>query len=181
MLPIVGGEAFWRRQRMSKRRRVSRDLFGGLIAFIATVVLAAGAGAQDYRQLDRALGKANPSAELIANFNELVSAAANVGSVPPTDSDRAAADAVRATLQDPAALARAKDPAARNMAQGGEEFQQIPDAAIRLDRSIGTRLSGDARKGMVNDFKAVAEYMAIVSPGSNWNCQIRPLGALVGC
>ena len=166
---------------MGKRRRVSRDFFGGLIAFIATVLLAAGAGAQQYSELDRALGKANPSAELIANFNELVASAANVGTVAPTDSDRAAADAMRQTLQDPGALARAKDETARATAQSGAEFQQIPTAAARLDQSIGTRLSGDARKGMVNDFKSVAEYMAIVSPGSNWYCQIRPLGALVGC
>jgi len=181
MLPIVGSTAFLRRQRMTKRRRVFRDLFGGVVAFITTVLLAAGAGAQDYSQLDRALGKANPSAELVASFNELVSSAANVGSAAPTDSDRAAADAVRATLQDPGALARAKDPTARSTAQTGAEFQQIPAAATRLDQSIGSRLSADARKGMSNDFQAVAEYMAIVSPGSNWYCQIHPLGALVGC
>jgi hypothetical protein len=166
---------------MAKRRRVFRDFFGGVTAFIVTVLLAAGAGAQDYSQLDRALGKANPSAELIANFNELVASAANVGSVPPTDSDRAAADAVRATLQDPGALARAKDPNARTAAQSGAEVQQIPALTARLDQSLGSRLSVDGRKGMTNDFSAVAAYMAIVSPGSNWYCQIRPLGALVGC
>jgi hypothetical protein len=166
---------------MAKRRRMFQDLFGGVVAFIATVLLAAGAGAQQFSELDHALRKANPSAELVGNFNELVSAAANVGSVPPTDSDRATAGAVRATLQDPGALARANDPTARAAAQSGAEFQQIPDLAMKLDQSIGTRLSGDARKGMSNDFKAIAEYMAIVSPGSNWYCQIRPLGALVGC
>jgi len=166
---------------MTKRRRALRDVFGGLVAFIATVLLAAGAGAQDYSALDRALGKANPSGELVANFNELVSAAANVSSVPPAESDRAAADAVRATLQDPGALARAKDAAARSTAEAGAEFQQIPSAAAKLDQAIGSRLSADARKGMSTDFTTVAEYMAIVSPGSNWYCQIRPLGALVGC
>ncbi|MES1150433.1 MAG: hypothetical protein ABUL54_00955 [Dongia sp.] len=166
---------------MTKRRRAFRDSFGGVAAFVASVLLAAGAGAQDYSALDRTLGKANPSAELVANFNELVSAAANVGAVPPTESDRAAADAVRATLQDPGALARAKDPTARTAAQSGAEFQQIPGAAAKLDQAIGSRLSADARKGMSTDFTAVAEYMAIVSPGSNWYCQIRPLGALVGC
>jgi hypothetical protein len=166
---------------MAKRRRVFRDCFGGVSAFIVTVLLAAGAGAQDYSQLDRALGKASPSAELMANFNELVASAANIGNVPPTDSDRAAADAVRATLQDPGALARAKDPNARAAAQGGTEVQQIPALASRLDQSIGSRLSVDARKGMTNDFSAVAAYMAIVSPGSNWYCQIHPLGSLVGC
>ena len=166
---------------MTKRQRKFRDLFGGVIAFIATVLLAAGAGAQQPSPLDRALGKANPSAELLASFNELVSSAANVGSAAPTDSDRAAADSVRAMLQDPAALARAKDVTARNAAQSGAEFQQIPAAATRLDQSIGSRLSADARKGMSNDFVAIAEYMAIVSPGSNWYCQIHPVGALVGC
>jgi hypothetical protein len=166
---------------MIKRRRMFRDFFGGVSAFVVTIFLAAGAGAQDYSQLDRALGKANPSAELIANFNELVASAANVGSVAPTDSDRAAADAVRAMLQDPGALARAKDPNARATAQSGAEVQQIPALAARLDQSLGSRLSVDGRKGMTNDFQAVAAYMAIVSPGSNWYCQIHPLGALVGC
>jgi len=162
-------------------KRQSNFAFGGTAALAATVLLAAGAWAQDYSSLDRALGKANPSAELVANFNELVSAAANVGSVPPADSDRAAADAMRQTLQDPGALARAKDPTARTTAQSGAEFQQIPAAAARLDQSIGSRLSADARKGMANDFTAIAEYMAVVSPGSNWYCQIRPLGSLIGC
>ncbi len=142
---------------------------------------AATALAQDYSQLDRALGKANPSGELLANFNELVASAANVGSVAPTDSDRAAAEAVRATLQDPGALARAKDPAARTAAQSGTEVQQIPALSSRLDQSLGSRLSADGRKGMTNDFQAVAAYMAIVSPGSGWYCQIHPLGALLGC
>jgi hypothetical protein len=170
---------------MTEQRRKRRDACGGVTAFLATALLAAGAVAQnypaDYSALDRALGKANPSAELVGNFNELVSAAANIGAIPPTDADRAAAEAMRQTLQDPGALARAKDPTARATAQGGAEFQQIPDAAAKLDQSIGTRLSGDARTGMINDFKAIAEYMAVVSPGSNWACQIRPLGALVGC
>jgi hypothetical protein len=166
---------------MTNRQRKRRDMFGGVAAFVATVLLAAGAGAQDYSALDRALGKTNPPAELVANFNELVASAANIGSVPPTDADKAAAEAMRQTLQGPTALARAKDPTARATTQAGAEFQQIPTAAARLDQSIGTRLSADARTGMVNDFKAVAEYMAVVSPGSNWYCQIRPLGALTGC
>ena len=166
---------------MTKRRRVFRDLFGGVIAFIATVLLAAGAGAQQFSELDRALSKANPSAELVGNFNELVSAAANIGAAAPTDQDRANAEQVRGMLQDAGGLTRAKDANARATAQSGAEFQQIPGLAAKLDQSIGSRLSGDARMGMGNDFKAVAEYMAIVNPGSNWICTIRPLGALVGC
>lgn len=151
------------------------------MAFIATVLLAAGAGAQDTGPLDRALRKADPSAELVANFNELVSSAANIGGLPPTDADRAEAEAVRAVLQNPSGIARAKDPTAREASQGSAEFQQVAAAADRLDQNIGSRLSADARKGMSTDFTAVAEYMAIASPGSNWYCRIRPLGALVGC
>jgi hypothetical protein len=52
---------------------------------------------------------------------------------------------------------------------------------MRLDQSIGTRLTGDAKGAMRRDFNAVAEYMAVVQPGSNWYCQIHPIGALLGC
>ena len=140
------------------------------------------AAAQDFTAVDRALRKADPSAELVGSFNELVSAAANIGAAPATDQDRANAESLRTILQDPASLARAKDASARAAAQSGADFQQIPNLAMKLDQSIGTRLSADARTGMSNDFKAVAEYLAIVSPAtSGWYCQIRPLGALVGC
>jgi hypothetical protein len=148
---------------------------------VLTMLLAAGAGAQDFSRLDRAPGKPDPSAELLANFNELVASAANIGSAPPTDQDRAEADRVRALLQDPGGIARAQDQAARAAAQSSPAFQQIPALAMRLDQSIGDRLSSDARTGMGNDFKAVAEYMAIVAPGEAWYCIIRPVGALVGC
>lgn len=137
--------------------------------------------AQDYAALDRALGKANPSAELIANFNELVSASANIATVPPTEEDRTEAEQVRAVLQNPSGLTRAKDPLVREATQRSAEFQQISNAAAKLEQNIGTRLSGDARTGMSNDFKAVAEYLAIASPGSNWYCRVKPLGALIGC
>lgn len=151
---------------------------------MATVAMTCGAtlaAAQDFSALDRALGKANPSGELLGSFNELVASAANIGSTPPTDADRAAADQVRAMLQDPNAVARARDATARGAAQAGPEFQQIPGVAARLDQSIGTRMSADGRAGMARDYAAVAEYMAVVSPGSNWYCQIRPLGVLIGC
>jgi len=157
-----------------------RKLLMGMAALVATAFCQA-AIAQDYSALDRALGKPNPSAELISNFNELAASAANIGSVTPTEADHAAADGVRALLQDPNALARARDPNAQAAAQSGAEFQQIPALAARLDQSIGTRLTGDARGSMRRDFSAVAEYMAVVQPGSNWYCQIRPIGALVGC
>ncbi|HVZ02397.1 MAG TPA: hypothetical protein VHA35_23025 [Dongiaceae bacterium] len=166
---------------MARRRPMFRDVPGGVTACIVTALLAAGAGAQDFSALDRALRKPDPAGELVANFNELVSSAANIGAVPPTDQDRAAAAQVRGILQDSVALARARDANARAAAQGGAEFQQIPALAARLDQSIGTRLSGDARKGMGTDFAAVAAYMAIASPGSDWYCRIKPLGALVGC
>jgi hypothetical protein len=166
---------------MTKRRRKFLDALGGVTAFTATVLLATSAGAQDFSALDRVLGKGNPSAELVANFNELVSSSANIGTVPPTEQDRTEAEQVRAVLQNPSGLTRAKDPTTREATQGSAEFQQIANAAAKLDQSIGTRLSADARKGMSTDFQAVAEYMAIASPGSNWYCRIRPLGALMGC
>jgi hypothetical protein len=165
---------------MTKRRKFL-NAFGGVSACMATALLANGAGAQDYSALDRALGKGNPSAELVADFNELVSATANISSVPATEQDRTEAEQVRAVLQNPSGLTRAKDPTVREATQASAEFQQISTAAAKLDQSIGTRLSGDARKGMSTDFQAVAEYLAVVSPGSNWYCRIKPLGALIGC
>ena len=159
----------------------ARNRLLGTMALAATAMVWQAAGAQDYSALNRALAKPNPSAELISNFNELAASAANIGAVSPTDADHAAADSVRAMLQDPAAVARARDPNAQAAAQSGAEFQQMPALAQRLDASIGTRLTGDARRAMRNDFIAVGEYMAVVQPGSNWYCQIRPLGALVGC
>jgi hypothetical protein len=163
------------------KRRVLRKWLCAVSGFLMTVFLAAGAGAQDFSRLDRALGKPDPSGELLANFNELVASAANIGAVPPTDQDRAEADRVRALLQDPAGIARAQDQAARAAAQSSPVFQQIPTLAMRLDQAIGDRLSSDARTGMSNDFKAVAEYMAIVAPSEAWYCIIRPVGSLVGC
>jgi hypothetical protein len=151
------------------------------MTILATVWGTATASAQDYAALDRALGKANPSAELVANFNELVSAAANIGAAPATPEDRTEAEQIRAVLQNPSGLTRAKDPTVREATQHSAEFQQIANAAAKLEQNIGTRLSADARAGMSTDFKAVAEYLAVISPGSNWYCRVKPLGALIGC
>jgi hypothetical protein len=181
MRSMSGSEISGQESEMIRRRQNFRNMVGGATAFIATALLAGSAGAQDYAALDRALGKANPGAELVANFNELVSSAANVGAAAPTDADRAEAEQVRAVLQNPSGVTRAKDATSREATQASAEFQQIGAAASRLDQSIGTRLSADARKSLSNDFQAVGEYMAVASPGSNWYCRIKPLGALIGC
>jgi hypothetical protein len=133
-------------------------------------------------ELETALRKTDPAAELTADFNELVSSAANIAPASPTaEQDRARAQAVRAQLQNSANLARAADPNQRTATASSPGYPPVDALAARLDQSIGSRLSADGRAGMVRDFKTIAQYLAVVAPGDSWYCQIRSLGSLVGC
>ena len=138
---------------------------------LAAVLIGSGVVAQGLTELDRALGKPDPSGELVAGFNELASATTNIA--PPSasaDQDRAKAAEVRAALQDPAGIALARDPAQRGNAEA--VAPQIAQLAANLEQNIGSRLSADAKAGLVRDFKSVAQYMVIVRPGDLWYCQI---------
>jgi hypothetical protein len=160
-------------ERMTKR-------LAGLTALALTALIGSSALAQGLPELDRALAKADPNGELVADFNELVSAATNIA--PPSasmDQDRAKAAEVRAILQDPAGLAVARDSAHRAAADAAAA--QITQLAASLEQNIGDRLSGDAKTGMVQDFKAVAQYMQIVHPGDPWYCQIHGTRVLLPC
>lgn len=126
------------------------------------------------------LAKADPNGELLADFNELVSAATNIA--PPSaaaDQDRAAAARVRAVLQDPAGIALARDSAHRAAADAAAA--QITQLAATLEQNIGNRLSADAKAGMVRDFKTVAQYLQIVRPNQAWFCAIHGTRVLLPC
>lgn len=155
-----------------------RVLFG--VSAVAAVLFGQGVLAQGLPELDRALAKADPGAELVADFNELVSAATNIApaSAAP-DQDRAKVAEVRTALQDPNGIAMARDSAHRAAADA--TAAQITQLAASLEQNIGGRLSGDAKAGMVQDFKTVAQYMQIVRPGDPWYCQIHGTRVLLPC
>src|SRR3954465_4469413 len=147
---------------MTKRR-----MLAGMAAISLAALIGHGALAQGLPELDRALAKADPSAELVADFNELVSATTNIApSSTAPDQDRAKAAEVRAALQDPTGVAMARDSAHR--AAAGAAAAQITQLAATLEQNIGDRLSADAKAGMVRDFKTVAQYMQIVHPNDLW-------------
>jgi hypothetical protein len=150
-------------------------------AMLATMaMIGPGAQAQGLPELDRALAKPDPNGELVADFNELVSAATNIAPASATaDQDRAKAAEVRAALQDPNGIALAKDSAHRAAADAAAA--QITQLASTLEQNIGDRLSGDAKAGMARDFKTVAQYMQIVHPGDPWYCQIHGTRVLLPC
>jgi hypothetical protein len=159
--------------------RMTKRLVGS-IALVVAALIGQNALAQGLPELDRALAKADPNGELVADFNELVSAATNIA--PPSasmDQDRAKAAEVRAILQDPAGLAVARDSAHRAAADAAAA--QITQLAASLEQNIGDRLSADAKTGMVQDFKTVAQYMQIVRPGDPWYCQIHGTRVLLPC
>ena len=136
--------------------------------------------AQGLPELDRALAKADPAGELVADFNELISAATN--SAPPSaapDQDKAKVAEVRAALQDPNGIAMARDSAHRAAADAAAA--EITRLAATLEQNIGNRLSADAKTGMVRDFKTVAQYMQIVRPNYLWMCQIHGTRVLLPC
>ena len=154
-------------------------LLAGSVAIGMAAMVGGAALAQDFSALDRALRRPN---DLIDGFNELVASTANIA--PPSqnaDGDRAKAQEIRALLQDPANVGHAADPSLRAAAASSPAMQRIPDLAARLDQGIGTRLSQDARTGLVRDFQSVAEFIAIVNPNDAWYCEIHGIGALVGC
>jgi hypothetical protein len=164
---------------MSMEERMRKHLLRGVVA-VTAVLVAQGALAQGLPELDRALAKADPNAELVADFNELVSAATNIAPASAAaDQDRAKAAEVRAVLQDPAGLALARDSAHR--ASADATAGQISQLAASLEQNIGDRLSADAKAGMVRDFKTVAQYMQIVRPGDAWFCQIHGTRVLLPC
>jgi hypothetical protein len=167
---------------MTKRQWLTGTAAFAAIALFGTGVLSSAALAQSAPELDRALSKADPGAELVADFNELASASANIATPSEApDQDKAKAAEIRAALQDPAGIAAARDPTQRAAAQSGAAFQRIPDLAASLDQGIGTRLSADGRAGMVRDFKTVAEYLAITRPNDGWYCAIHGLRVLLPC
>ncbi|WP_395018710.1 hypothetical protein [Dongia sp.] len=150
------------------------------VSAVAAVLVAQGVLAQGLSELDRALAKADPSGELLAGFNELASATTNIA--PPSaspDQDKAKAAEVRAALQDPNGIALARDPAQRGNADA--VAPRIAQLAATMEQNIGDRLSADAKAGLVNDFKAVAQYMVIVRPGDLWYCQIHGTRVLLPC
>jgi hypothetical protein len=157
-----------------KKRQIST---GAAVLAIA-LMIGCSAWAQAAPELGRALAKTDPAGELVADFNELVSAATNIA--PPSaapDEDRAKAKEVRGALQDPAGLAMARDP----NRQAAAAAPKIAALAASLDQGIGDRLSADARAGMVRDFKTIAQYMAIVRPDDTWYCAIHGLRVLLPC
>src|SRR3954453_14335843 len=94
-------------ERMTKR-------LAGMTALTLAALIGHGALAQGLPELDRALAKSDPNGELVADFNELVSAATNIAPASAAaDQDRAKAAEVRAVLQDPAGIAIARDSARR--------------------------------------------------------------------
>jgi hypothetical protein len=155
-----------------------RVVFG--ISAVAAVLIGQSVLAQGLSELDRALAKPDPSGELLAGFNELASATTNIA--PPSaapDQDKAKATEVRAALQDPNGIALARDSAHRAAADAAAA--QISQLAETMQQNIGDRLSADAKAGLANDFKAVAQYMQIVRPGDAWFCQIHGTRVLLGC
>lgn len=156
----------------------NRLLMGVVTA--TAVLIGHGVLAQGLPELDRALAKADPNGELVADFNELVAAATNIA--PPSassDQDKAKAAEVRAALQDPNGIAMARDSAHRAAADAAAA--QITQLAATLEQNIGNRLSADAKSGMVRDFKTVAQYMQIVRPNDLWFCQIHGTRVLLAC
>jgi hypothetical protein len=169
------GEIWTMEERMTKRR-----MLAGAIAVTMAALMGQSALAQGLPELDRALAKADPNAELVADFNELVSAATNIAPASAAaDQDRAKAAEVRAVLQDPAGVAMARDSAHRAAADAAAA--QIAQLAASLEQNIGDRLSADAKAGMVRDFKTVAQYMQIVRPSDAWFCQIHGTRVLLPC
>ena len=157
-----------------------RLILAGATALTLAALIGQNALAQGLPELDRALAKGDPNGELVADFNELVSATSNIA--PPSatvDQDRAKAAQVRAILQDPNGIPIARDSAHRAAADAAAG--QISQLAASLEQNIGDRLSGDAKTGLVRDFKAVAQYMAIVHPNDAWFCQIHGTRVLLPC
>ena len=155
-------------------------ILGGAGVLAVAAVMGHGVLAQGLPELDRALAKADPAGELVADFNELVTAATNIA--PPSanaDQDKAKAAEVRAALQDPNGIAMARDSAHRAAADAAAA--QINQLAASLEQNIGDRLSADAKAGMAQDFKTVAQYMQIVRPGDAWFCQIHGTRVLLPC
>lgn len=150
------------------------------VAAVTAILLGQGVMAQGLPELDRALEKADPSGELVADFDELVVSATNIA--PPSanaDMDKAKAAEVRAALQDPNGIAMARDSAHRAAADAAAA--QITQLAATLEQNIGNRMSADAKAGMVRDFKTVAQYMQIVRPNDLWFCQIHGTRVLLPC
>jgi hypothetical protein len=146
----------------------------------AAVLVGTGVLAQGLTELDRALAKPDPSGEMLAGFNDLVSATTNIA--PPSaapDQDKAKVAEVRAVLQDPNGIALARDPAQRANAEA--VAPQIAQLATTLEQNVGDRLSADAKAGLVRDFKTVAQYMVIARPGDLWYCQIHGTRVLLPC
>jgi len=156
----------------------NRLLMGVVTA--TAVLIGHGVLAQGLPELDRALAKADPGAELVADFNELVSSTTNISPASSNqDQDRAKAAEVRAALQDPNGIAMARDSGHRAAADAAAA--QINQLAATLEQNIGARLSADAKAGLVNDFKTVAQYMQIVRPNDLWFCQIHGTRVLLPC
>ncbi|MDQ7250083.1 hypothetical protein [Dongia sedimenti] len=155
-------------------------LLTGATVLAAMVLIGHGVLAQGLPELDRALAKADPAAELVADFNELVSATTNIAptSAAP-DQDKAKIAEVRAALQDPNGVAMARDSAHRAAADAAAT--QITQLAAALEQNVGDRLSADAKAGLARDFKTVAQYMQIVRPGDAWFCQIYGIRVLLPC
>jgi hypothetical protein len=166
---------------MEDRMKTWKSRTGAMIgAGVLLALLGQGALAQGLAELDRALAKPDPSGELLAGFNELVSATTNIA--PPSDSadqDKAKVAEVRTVLQDPHGVTFARDPARRADAEA--VAPQIAELAATLEQNIGDRLSADAKAGLVNDFKTVAQYMVIARPGDLWYCQIHGTRVLLPC
>lgn len=159
---------------------MQKRMLAGATMLAAMALIGSSALAQGLPELDRALVKADPNAELVADFNELVSAATNIA--PPSaaaDQDKAKAAEVRAALQDPNGVAMARDSAHRAAADAAAA--QITQLAATLEQNIGDRLSADAKSSMVRDFKTVAQYMQIVRPNDPWYCQIHGTRVLLPC
>ena len=159
---------------------MTKRMLAGVTAMTLAALIGQGALAQGLPELDRALAKPDPNGELVADFNELVSAATNIAPASAAaDQDRAKAAEVRAVLQDPNGVAMARDSAHRAAADAAAA--QITTLAASLEQNIGDRLSADAKAGMARDFKAVAQYMQIVRPNDAWYCQIHGTRVLLPC
>src|SRR4051812_40814018 len=112
--------------------RMRKWIQASAVAFAAAAVSGHGVMAQGLPELDRALAKADPAGELVADFNELVSAATNIAPASANaDMDRAKVAEVRAALQDPAGIAMARDSAHRAAADAAAA--QITQLATSLE------------------------------------------------
>src|SRR4051794_9661959 len=119
---------------MGMEERMRKQLLAGATVLATVALIGHGALAQGLPELDRALAKADPAGELVADFNELISATTNIAPPSAQDQDKAKAAEVRAALQDPNGIAMARDSGHRAAADAAAA--QITALAASLEQNI---------------------------------------------